>query len=106
MREICVGVTLKELSIRTIEGKDSKDNNEGQLVDGIPYFFDRTVNKGKPVTRILNIKDFGIYIDHYKGKESTLFSYSNENIDQVMINQDIEKLKFIVGPQSILTKIY
>ena len=67
-------------------------------MDGAPYFFDRALNKGKPVTRVLKIRDFGIYMDYCKGKESTLFSYNNENLDQIMMNQDINKFKFIVSP--------
>ena len=75
-------------------------------MDGVSYFFDRTLNKGKAVTRVLKIRDFGIYMDYCKGKESTLFSYTDENLEQIMINQNMEKFKFIIGPQTIFTKIY
>ena len=69
---MCIGVTLKELSLSTVEktqkqmefSSDSEEVETKKKAKNPNYFFDRTLKefRGKPLHKLLVVQGFAVYI--------------------------------------------
>jgi hypothetical protein len=82
---MCIGLTIKEISLKTIEydskdelncNYDEDDEQEQKVKPEVKnYFFDRTQQKGKPLLRNIVVDGLGLYIE----TDGELISYPAES---------------------------